>query len=156
MTQDRREFFKRSAAAGALATVPYMFASAADKPTSKAGNKLTVAAIGVGGSRGAFSQGGHIARQAGALGRLTAVCDVDAVHCAEVQRRFVARCREAVGRFTCRIFRDRGAANAAGLVGIDLCSVLRQQAVGVAVRGRDFHGRGRTGREHGSAGLRPP
>src|SRR3954468_18457558 len=69
MNQNRREFFKRSAAAGALVTVPYVFANAA-KVIPKEDGKQTVAAIGVGGSRGAFSQGGNIARQAAGIGRL--------------------------------------------------------------------------------------
>src|SRR5262245_39479301 len=87
MNQDRREFFKRSAAAGALVTVPYVFANAA-KVIPKEDGKQTVAAIGVGGSRGAYSQGGGIARRAAQLGRMIAVCDVDAVHCAEFNAKF--------------------------------------------------------------------
>jgi predicted dehydrogenase len=47
-----------------------------------------VAAIGVGGSRGAFSQGRAIAMAASEFGRLVAVCDVDAVHAAEFNARF--------------------------------------------------------------------
>src|SRR6188474_3082587 len=87
MNQNRREFFKRSAAAGALVTVPYVFANAA-KTIPKEDGKQTVAAIGVGGSRGAFSQGGSIAKRAGELGRMIAVCDVDAVHAAEFNAKY--------------------------------------------------------------------
>src|SRR5258705_4456131 len=87
MNTNRREFFKRSAAAGALVTVPYVFAKA-EKVIPKEDGKQTVAAIGVGGSRGAFSQGGNIARQAGGIGRLIAVCDVDAVHAAEFNAKY--------------------------------------------------------------------
>jgi myo-inositol 2-dehydrogenase/D-chiro-inositol 1-dehydrogenase len=87
MNTNRREFFKRSAAAGALVTVPYVFAKA-EKVIPKEDGKQTVAAIGVGGSRGAFSQGGSIAKRAGELGRLIAVCDVDVVHCAEFNAKY--------------------------------------------------------------------
>src|SRR5882757_407313 len=87
MNQNRREFFKRSATAGALVTVPYVFAKA-EKVIPKEDGKQTVAAIGVGGSRGAFSQGGAIARRAAELGRMVAVCDVDAVHAAEFNSKF--------------------------------------------------------------------
>src|SRR3954470_3007073 len=87
MTTNRREFFKRSAAAGAFVTVPYVFANAAKKIPKEDG-KQTVAAIGVGGSRGAFSQGGAIAKRAGELGRMIAVCDVDVVHCAEFNAKY--------------------------------------------------------------------
>ena len=88
MDQNRREFFKRSVAAGAFATVPYVFANAKEKAIPKEDGKPTVAAIGVGGSRGAFSQGGAIAKRAGELGRMIAVCDVDAVHCAEFNSKY--------------------------------------------------------------------
>ena len=76
MRSNRREFMKTSAAAGsALAvTQPAMAAE---------GDKLTVAAIGVGGSRGRYSRGGGIARSAAKLGRMIAVCDVDDRHTQE-------------------------------------------------------------------------
>jgi myo-inositol 2-dehydrogenase/D-chiro-inositol 1-dehydrogenase len=87
MNTNRREFFKRSAAAGALVTVPYVFAEGA-KVIPKEDGKQTVAAIGVGGSRGAFSQGGAIAKRASELGRLVAVCDVDVIHAGEFNAKF--------------------------------------------------------------------
>src|SRR5215204_5545391 len=87
MNTNRREFFKRSAAAGALATVPYVFAKG-EKIIPKEDGKQTVAAIGVGGSRGAFSQGGGIAKRAAELGRLVAVCDVDVIHAGEFNAKF--------------------------------------------------------------------
>src|SRR5215212_9866773 len=87
MNTNRREFFKRSAAAGALVTVPYVFAEAA-KVIPKEDGRQTVAAIGVGGSRGAFSQGGAIAKRAAELGRLVAVCDVDVIHAGEFNAKF--------------------------------------------------------------------
>jgi len=87
MTTNRREFFKRSAAAGALVSVPYRWAQGATS-TPKADDRRTVAAIGVGGSRGAFSQGTGIAKRAAEFGRMIAVCDVDAVHAAEFNGKF--------------------------------------------------------------------
>jgi predicted dehydrogenase len=47
-----------------------------------------VAAIGVGGSRGAFSQGRADANRAAQFGRMIAVCDVDAVHNAEFNSKY--------------------------------------------------------------------
>lgn len=85
MQSSRREFFKRSAAAGALASVPFGLAKAA---ATKSDDKRTVAAIGVGGSRGAFNQGGAIAMRASQLGQMIAVCDVDVVHAAEFNAKF--------------------------------------------------------------------
>jgi predicted dehydrogenase len=87
MTSTRREFFKRSAAAGAIFSIPYSWAYG-KTPSAKSGDKRTIAAIGVGGSRGAFSQGTGIAMRASQLGRMIAVCDVDAVHAAEFNKKF--------------------------------------------------------------------
>ncbi len=87
MNPSRREFFKRSALTGALVSIPTVWASGKSTP-SKDGDKPTVAAIGVGGSRGAFSQGGADAKRAAEFGRLIAVCDVDVVHCGEFNAKF--------------------------------------------------------------------
>ncbi len=87
MKPNRREFFKRSAAAGALVSIPYGWAYAKTS-AARGGDKPTVAAIGVGGSRGAFNQGGAIAMRASQLGQMVAVCDVDAIHAAEFNNRF--------------------------------------------------------------------
>jgi predicted dehydrogenase len=87
MNPSRREFFKRSALTGALVSIPTVWASGKSTP-SKDGDKPTVAAIGVGGSRGAFSQGGADARRAADFGTLIAVCDVDVVHCGEFNAKF--------------------------------------------------------------------
>ena len=87
MRSNRREFFKRSAAAGAIASVPFSWATsrarAADDDSCP-----TMAAIGVGGSRGAYSQGRAIALRAAQHARMTAVCDVDVLHMAEFNSRF--------------------------------------------------------------------
>jgi myo-inositol 2-dehydrogenase/D-chiro-inositol 1-dehydrogenase len=87
MNPNRREFIKRSAAAGALASVPFVW-SGAKAATTKSKDAPTVAAIGVGGSRGAYSQGGGDAMRASKFGRLIAVCDVDAVHNHEFNAKF--------------------------------------------------------------------
>jgi len=64
-------------------------ASAADD-----GEKLTVAAIGVGGSRGRYSRGGSIAMNASRLGRMIAVCDVDKLHTSEFSGKFGGKLNE--------------------------------------------------------------
>src|SRR5262249_36954064 len=87
MKSNRREFFKRTAAAGALASIPYSWAQAKTS-IPKEDSRPTVAAIGVGGSRGAFSRGREIANEAAKLGRMIAVCDVDAVHAAEFNAKY--------------------------------------------------------------------
>jgi myo-inositol 2-dehydrogenase / D-chiro-inositol 1-dehydrogenase len=88
MKSSRREFLKRSAAAGALVTAPYILANPRSVRSAEANGKRTIAAIGVGGSRGAYNQGGAIARNASRFGTMIAVCDVDDVHTAEFNKRF--------------------------------------------------------------------
>lgn len=83
MTKTRRSFLKTSAAAtAAISTVPYIFTSSASAKTANRSD-LTIAAIGVGGSRGRYNRGGKIARQAAKFGQMIAVCDVDELHNAE-------------------------------------------------------------------------
>lgn len=82
MTTTRRSFLKKSAAAAAATSVPYIFTSPASAG-SHYDDDLTIAAIGVGGSRGRFSRGGKVAVQAAELGKMIAVCDVDELHNAE-------------------------------------------------------------------------
>ncbi|HIQ21916.1 MAG TPA: Gfo/Idh/MocA family oxidoreductase, partial [Planctomycetes bacterium] len=87
MKTNRRSFLKRSSlAAAAAATMPSVWpqASAAQDVNSE----LTIAAIGVGGSRGRYNRGGAIALQASKHGRMIAVCDVDALHAAEFNKKF--------------------------------------------------------------------
>jgi predicted dehydrogenase len=89
MTTNRREFLKRSAAAGAILSLPTAVASAkTSSPKTKEDNRPTLAAIGVGGSRGAYSQGTGIAMRASERARMVAVCDVDAVNAAEFSGKF--------------------------------------------------------------------
>lgn len=83
MTTTRRSFIKKTAATtAAMAATPYMFSSTASA-ASLYDDDLTVAAIGVGGSRGRYNRGGKIARQAAKFGKMIAVCDVDELHNAE-------------------------------------------------------------------------
>lgn len=73
---NRRDFVKVAAAAAA---VPYFWTSSNAAAQDK-NSKPTVAAIGVGGSRGRFNRGGSIAMNASRLGQMIAVCDVDKKH----------------------------------------------------------------------------
>jgi predicted dehydrogenase len=87
MRSNRRQFIQRSAAAGAIASLPFSLAGSRARGQD-VNSKLTVAAIGVGGSRGAYSQGRAIAMRAAEIGRMIAVCDVDMLHMAEFNSRF--------------------------------------------------------------------
>lgn len=78
----RRGFLKATAAASSALALSSA-AQAADE-----GQKRTVAAIGVGGSRGRYSRGGGIARQAAQFGRMIAVCDIDDLHTKEFNEEF--------------------------------------------------------------------
>jgi myo-inositol 2-dehydrogenase / D-chiro-inositol 1-dehydrogenase len=86
MKANRREFLKRSAAAGAVLSVPYSWA--VGRAGAAANSELTVAAIGIGGSRGAYSQGKAIAMRAAQHARMIAVCDVDELHMEEFNKEF--------------------------------------------------------------------
>jgi len=87
MTTTRREFLQRSAAAGALISTPYVWTSRSARAEDLNG-KPTIAAIGVGGSRGRYSRGGTDARNAAKFGQMIAVCDVDDRHTAEFNKKF--------------------------------------------------------------------
>lgn len=87
MANNRRDFLKKSAAAGALITSPYVWTSSYARAQDE-NSKLTVASIGVGGKRGRYNRGGGIARQAARLGQMTAVCDVDDLHANEFNSEF--------------------------------------------------------------------
>ena len=87
MKTTRRDFLKRSAVASAFASVPYVWTS----PYARAqdlNSKPTIGSIGVGGSRGRYSRGGGVARQAARYGKMIAVCDVDDRHNTEFNARF--------------------------------------------------------------------
>ncbi len=87
MQTNRRDFVKQSTAIGVAATVPYIW-TASRASAQDANSKPTIAAIGVGGSRGRYNRGGHVARAAAKFGQMIAVCDVDDRHTAEFNQAF--------------------------------------------------------------------
>ena len=84
ITPSRRRFLATTAA---VATVPYIWTSSSAR-AEDANSKPTVAAIGIGGSRGRYNQGRAIARQAAKIGQMVAVCDVDNLHNEEFNAEF--------------------------------------------------------------------
>ena len=79
----RRSFLKHTTLASAALTAnPYVWTSSVHADPIR-DTDLTVAAIGVGGSRGRYNRGGKISRQAAKFGKMIAVCDVDELHNAE-------------------------------------------------------------------------
>lgn len=79
----RRSFLKTSSSlASAAAVTPYIWTSSYAR-AAEANSKPTIAAIGVGGSRGRYNQGRAIANSASHLGQMIAVCDVDELHNSE-------------------------------------------------------------------------
>lgn len=88
---NRRDFVKTAAASAAI---PYLITSSSVVGQDKNG-KPTVAAIGVGGSRGRYNRGGSIAMNASRYGDMVAVCDVDKKHTEEFsQKRFGGKLEE--------------------------------------------------------------
>ncbi len=82
----RRKFLQDSAVLSAAFAAPLLTGT---KLFGKdANSKPKIAAIGVGGSRGRFNQGGAIARKAAQFGDMTAVCDVDDLHTEEFNKDF--------------------------------------------------------------------
>ena len=93
MSSNRRDFLKQTVPTMGAMAVPYIWTS----QTARAQDTIsrpTVAAIGVGGSRGRYSQGRGIARNASNLGRMIAVCDVDDLHTAEFNSEFDGKLAE--------------------------------------------------------------
>lgn len=85
MQSTRRGFLKTTAAAGtAIAASQTALAQNESK-------KRRLAAVGVGGSRGAYSRGGNIARDAAKYADMIAVCDVDDLHAEEFNKAFGGR-----------------------------------------------------------------
>jgi myo-inositol 2-dehydrogenase / D-chiro-inositol 1-dehydrogenase len=87
MKSSRREFLKHSALAGAAVAMPSIWTGARAFAQDK-NSKLTMAAIGVGGSRGAYSRGTDVAMKASRHAKMIAVCDVDEVHANEFNGKF--------------------------------------------------------------------
>ena len=75
----RRGFLKTTSLSGLAAATPYVWTSSYARAVD-ANSKPTIAAIGVGGSRGRFNQGRGIANNAAKFGQMISVCDVDALH----------------------------------------------------------------------------
>lgn len=88
MQSSRRRFLKTSAAVTSAVAISPAARAADDR------DKLRLAAIGVGGSRGRYNQGGAIARSAARYANMVAVCDVDQLHCEEFNRSFGGRLKE--------------------------------------------------------------
>jgi myo-inositol 2-dehydrogenase/D-chiro-inositol 1-dehydrogenase len=89
MQSTRREFLQHTAVAGAALSIPLVWSGTsalAQRPGRR--KKYKMAAIGVGGSRGAFSQGRSIAMRASNHAEMIAVCDVDKVHMDEFNANF--------------------------------------------------------------------
>ena len=87
MKSSRRRFIKTTAVATSAIAVSPTVVAADD-------SKLRLAAIGVGGSRGRYNQGGSVARQAAKHANMIAVCDVDLVHCKEFNKDFGGQLNE--------------------------------------------------------------
>ncbi|MEM9942194.1 MAG: Gfo/Idh/MocA family oxidoreductase [Planctomycetota bacterium] len=97
MKPSRRSFIKKTAAASAaLTSIPYIWTSQVSG--SQYDDDLTVAAIGVGGSRGRYNRGRSIAHAATNHGKMIAVCDVDSLHTAEfnADKRYGGKLKEYV------------------------------------------------------------
>lgn len=83
----RRQFLKTAAAGSAVGitasglTLPSPLVAQDKLP------RLRLAAIGVGGSRGAYSRGGTVANQAAEFADMIAVCDVDDLHTEEFNQK---------------------------------------------------------------------
>ena len=71
----RRKFLQDSTLMGAAFALPAL--TGAKLFGQDRNSRPKIAAIGVGGSRGRYNQGGSIARKAARFGRMVAVCDVD-------------------------------------------------------------------------------
>jgi predicted dehydrogenase len=84
MHSSRRGFLQATAAAGSALAVSQA-PNAIGQDDSK---KLRLAAIGVGGSKGRYSRGGGIARDAAKYAKMVAVCDVLDLHAEEFNKAF--------------------------------------------------------------------
>lgn len=87
VNKTRRDFLKTTAAAAAVASSPLILTGARAR-AQNSNSKPTVASVGIGGSRGRYNRGGHVAMQAAKLGQTIACCDVDDVHNKEFNGKF--------------------------------------------------------------------
>ncbi|QEG33324.1 Gfo/Idh/MocA family protein [Bythopirellula goksoeyrii] len=83
----RRSFLQKGVALGAALSTPQLL-TGTQLFGKDANSKPTIAAIGVGGSRGRYSRGGEIARQASRFGDMIAVCEVDDLSASEFNKGF--------------------------------------------------------------------
>jgi predicted dehydrogenase len=79
-------------AAGCVVALPLITGTRAR--AQDANSRPTLAAIGVGGSRGAYSQGAAIAHRAARHAQMIAVCDVDELHMSEFNRKFGGKLKQ--------------------------------------------------------------
>lgn len=93
MESSRRGFLKTTAAAGSALAVSST-AIGADES-----NKLRLAVIGVGGSRGRYSRGGSIARDAANHATVVAVCDVDDRHNNEFAKWALDKKKQTINKY---------------------------------------------------------
>ena len=82
----RRKFLQDTALLGTAFALPAL--SGAKLFGQDHNSQPKIAAIGVGGSRGRYNQGGSIARKAAEFGQMVAVCDVDQLHNEEFNKSF--------------------------------------------------------------------
>lgn len=82
----RRKFLQDTALMGGAFALPAL--TGAQLFGQSRNGRPKIAAIGVGGSRGRYNQGGSIARRAARFGDMIAVCDVDDLHNEEFNKSF--------------------------------------------------------------------
>lgn len=83
----RRSFLQKGAAWGGSLSASSIF-TGTQLFGKDANSQPKIAAIGVGGSRGRYNQGGAVARRAAQFGKMIAVCDVDDLHTDEFNQDF--------------------------------------------------------------------
>ncbi len=83
----RRSFLQKGAAWGAALSASNIL-TGTELFGKDANSQPKIAAIGVGGSRGRYSRGGEIARQAARFGDMVAVCEVDDLSASEFNKSF--------------------------------------------------------------------
>lgn len=88
MSTSRRQFLKTAAAGSAVGITASGITIPSTVVAQEKSNKLRLASIGVGGSRGRYSRGGSIAHQAAKFAKMIAVCDVDDLHTEEFSQKY--------------------------------------------------------------------
>ena len=93
LNSSRRDFLRQSTVAGTAIATPYIWTSSSSGAEDK-NSKLTIACIGIGGSRGRYNRGRTVALQAAKLGQMIAVCDCDQPHNQEFNAGFDGKLNE--------------------------------------------------------------